>query len=219
MFIRCAINNNVQNYLYKYFERAFLQKSKLLEWKEMSIESPDNELVVKLSQAKDFSDVFELVEEALIKTLNRKRGGIMLGLQDLGAQRNYFIGAYHVVGSNWIVINKTPLRRIRAHSKESDELYNAYLFHVMLHEYIHALGITDERLCRQVTRDVTLQIIQDENHPAVKLAVQGLGALFPFMRYYTPEDYAMLERSPDQRGMPRIEIVRGFDRKNTPYFS
>ena len=85
----------------------------------MSIESPDNELISKLSQAKDFSDVFELVEEALIKTLNRKRGGIMLGLQDLGAQRNYFIGAYHVVGSNWIVINKTPLRRIRMHSNAS----------------------------------------------------------------------------------------------------
>ncbi len=184
----------------------------------MSIESLGNELVAKLSAAKDFSDVFELVELALMKTLNRKRGGIMLGLQDLGASRNYFIGAYHVVGSNWIVINKTPLRKIRMHAKDSDELYNAYLFHVMLHEYIHALGITDERLCREITKDVTLQLF-DENHPATKLAVNGLGALFPFMRYYTQEDYAMLERSPDQRGMPRIEIVRGFNRKNTTYFS
>jgi hypothetical protein len=185
---------------------------------EMSVESPENELATKLSAAKDFSDVFELVEFALMKTLNRKRGGIMLGLQDLGASRNYFIGAYHVVGSNWIVINKTPLRKIRMHAKDSDGLYNAYLFHVMLHEYIHALGITDERLCRQVTRDVTLQLF-DENHPATKLAINGLGALFPFMRYYTPEDYAALEQSPDQRGMPRIEVVRGFNRKNTQYFS
>ena len=194
------------------------KQTKLLEWNEMSIESPGSDLASKLSEARDFSDIFELVEFSVQKTLNRKRGGIMLGLQDLGANRNYFIGAYHVVGSNWIVINKTPLRRIRMHAKDSDELYNAYLFHVMLHEYIHALGITDEGLCRQVTRDVTLQLF-DENHPTAKLAVNGLGTLFPFMRYYTPEDYAMLERSPDQRGMPRIEIVRGFDTRNTTYFS
>jgi hypothetical protein len=190
----------------------------MMDVDEMSIESPENELAAKLSKAQDFSDIFELVELAIQKTLNRKRGGIMLGLQDLGASRNYFIGAYHVVGSNWIIINKTPLRRIRMHAKDSDELYNAYLFHVMLHEYIHSLGITNERLCREVTRDVTLQLF-DERHPASKLAVDGLGTLFPFMRYAEQEDYAALEQSPNERGMPRIEIVRGFDRKNTQYFS
>lgn len=216
MFILLAVQNKLYELITSFIKNYRINEMTGVD--EMSIESPENELAAKLSTAQDFSDIFELVEFALMKTLNRKRGGIMLGLQDLGASRNYFIGAYHVVGSNWIVINKTPLRRIRMYAKDSDELYNAYLFHVMLHEYIHALGITNEHLCREITRDVTLQLF-DESHPASKLAVDGLGTLFPFMRYYDPQDFAIQEGSPDQRGMPRIEVVKGFDRKNTTYFS
>jgi len=59
----------------------------------------------KLDGCATLAEVFELVKQSVKKFLNRHRRGLMLGLADLGMKRGYFVGAFHLVGSNIIVRN------------------------------------------------------------------------------------------------------------------
>jgi hypothetical protein len=76
----------------------------------------------------------------------------MLGLANLGMRRGYFIGAFHPVGSNIIVMNKAPLEV--ALKSTDKQVYNAYCFHLLLHEYLHSLGYVSEETVRELTREV-----------------------------------------------------------------
>lgn len=95
---------------------------------------------------KDLIDTFESVKEVVRKTAGRSRAGLMLGLQELGTFPNGFVGAYYPINSNLIVMNKTPLRRIK---ETNPHLLEPYSFHVLLHEYIHSLGIIDESIAEK----------------------------------------------------------------------
>jgi predicted Zn-dependent protease with MMP-like domain len=105
-------------------------------------------------------ETFEDVKIAVKKIEDRSRAGLMLGLQELGTSPSGFIGAYFPVSSNIIVVNKTPLRRI---FDTNLKLFKPYIFHVLLHEYIHSLGFFDERITEQKTYDISKK--QFGNHP------------------------------------------------------
>ena len=60
------------------------------------------------------------------------------------------LGAYHMLGSNAIVVN-TYLLTILKNIVKSTEEYNSYIFMVLAHEYFHTLGIVDENTVRQMT--------------------------------------------------------------------
>ncbi len=165
-------------------------------------------LIERLDNSESFSDMFEIVEEVVKETFNAHRAGLMLGLAEMGARGNYFIGAFYPVGSNIIVLNKTPLRRIR--ENHDSQVYKSYCFHLLLHEYLHSLGVLNERLVRRMTYQVSFKSFGSD-HPATEIAKKGIGSLFPFVTYPTP-DYPF---EPDRE----IEIVSGFDRRNTMYFS
>ena len=64
----------------------------------------------------------------------------MLGMANLGNHPQGFFGGFFTTGSNVIVLNKIPLQRIK---ETLPELYKPYVFHVLLHEYIHSLGHLD----------------------------------------------------------------------------
>jgi hypothetical protein len=75
-----------------------------------------------------------------------RRAGLSLGLADMGMYRGGFIGGMHFHPGNEIVMNKSPLREII-----KSQPYNivwAYTYHILLHEYIHSLGVIDERQCK-----------------------------------------------------------------------
>src|SRR5660398_29366 len=73
----------------------------------------DEQLIRLFEKAETLSDIFEVVKATVEKTTGKSRGGIMLGLANLGNQPNGFFGAFYPVGSNIIVMNNVPLQRIK----------------------------------------------------------------------------------------------------------
>ncbi len=162
------------------------------------------EFANKLDNSKSFTEIFSLVEDAVMCKYKARRA-VMLGLTDLGAHGNYLVGAFHPVGSELIVLNKTPLRRIK---EVKPEYYNSYIFHILLHEYLHSLGVLDENTVRYLTVEICREIL-GEDHPATQMGAKGIGYFFPFITYPTPE----IDASDMQ-----IEIVKNFSQQTTRYY-
>src|SRR5919201_518041 len=79
----------------------------------------------------DFNEAFELVKSTIEAKFKMHRAGLSLILQGLPTK----LGAYHVLGSNLIIVNKRVLDIIRIY--KSIEEYNSFLFMVLAHEYLH----------------------------------------------------------------------------------
>lgn len=148
-------------------------------------------------------DTFEQVKDAVRKSEGRSRAGLMLGLQELGSSLNGFIGAYYPVSSNIIVVNKTPLRRI---IETRPQLLKPYSFHVLLHEYIHALGYLEEETTKCKTYEISKENF-GEDHIITKLS-SDITQFFPNLVYPI---HGWLPSS----GTPKIKLVKGFDWSNT----
>jgi len=154
----------------------------------------------------DLIDTFEQVKETVRKTEGRSRAGLMLGLQELGASLQGFIGAYYPVASNIIIVNRTPLRRI---TETNPKLLQPYIFHVLLHEYIHSLGFLDEYTTEQKTYEISKKQF-GENHLITKLST-NITKFFPNL-VYPIHGWMPMEETPP------IELIQGFDRSNiNPY--
>jgi hypothetical protein len=124
------------------------------------------------------AELFEVVKRAVRHVLKHERAGLMLALADLGNHPQGFLGAFHYVGSNYIVVNRNPLRRIR---ERNPDWYNAYAFHVLLHEYIHSLGHIDEAETRRLTHEVSRQVFGEE-HLTTQMA-RDMGRFLPDLVY------------------------------------
>ena len=158
-----------------------------------------------LDGTRTLADIFELVKRAVERDVGYARGGLMLGLADLGNHPQGFIGAFYPVATNVIVMNKVPLTRIK---ETNPELYKAYAFHVLLHEYLHSVGYLDERLCRRKVYEISQGLFGDD-HAVTRIATD-VSKFFPNLVY------------PDLAWQPeelRIELVEGFDRGNTGYIA
>jgi hypothetical protein len=157
----------------------------------------------RLKEAKGLPEIFELVKLAVIKTRRKRRGGLMLGIGDLGNHPKGFLGAFYPVATNIIVMNRIPMDRI----KETDpKLYKPYVFHVLLHEYIHALGDVDEISTRTTTYEITKELFGPD-HLATKIA-EDFKPFFPNLVY--PE-VAWQPESLD------FELVDNFDNSSCGY--
>ncbi|DAC72682.1 MAG TPA: hypothetical protein DSN98_03820 [Thermoplasmata archaeon] len=153
-------------------------------------------------------ETYEEVKKAVQKNERRSRAGLMLGLQEIGASLDGFIGAYYPVASNIIIVNKTPLRRILETNKA---LLKPYVFHVLLHEYIHTLGFLDEETTGQKTYEISRQQF-GEHHIITELST-NIRKFFPNL-VYPIHGWLPLKET------PRIELVHGFDFSSTnPYIT
>jgi len=160
----------------------------------------------RLDGCDTLADIFELVKESVKRFLNRQRAGLMLGLANLGMRRGYFVGAFHPVGSNIIVMNRAPLET--ALQTTEKRVFNAYCFHLLLHEYLHSLGYVNEDEVRELTREIC-RLALGSSHPATVMAEQGIAFYFPKVIYFTPEF-----------SLPRdlhIELIKDFDRSSAKY--
>ena len=158
-----------------------------------------------LDGARSLADLFELVKRAVERDVGYARGGLMLGLADLGNHPQGFIGAFYPVATNVIVMNKVPLARIK---ETNPELYKAYAFHVLLHEYLHSVGYLDEAQCRQKVVEISRALF-GETHRVTQIA-DDVSKFFPNLVY------------PDVAWQPQelnIQLVEGFDRGNTGYIA
>lgn len=162
----------------------------------------------KLDGCNNLADVFELVKQSVKRFLSRHRAGLMLGLADLGMRRGYFVGAFYPVGSNIIVMNKAPLKIA---SRNTDRrTYNAYCFHLLLHEYLHSLGYVDEGEVKELTHE-TCMLALGKAHPATVMAERGIATYFPKVTYFT-EEFPLPENF-------QIELVKDFDRSSVGYIN
>ncbi len=153
-------------------------------------------------------ETFEEVKKVVAKNEHRSRAGLMLGLQEIGASLDGFIGAYFPVASNIIIVNKTPLRRILETNKT---LLKPYIFHVLLHEYIHSLGFLDEETTGQKTYEISRQQF-GEHHIITQLSTD--------IRKFFPNLVYPIHGWVPQKNVPPIELVQGFDFSSTnPYIT
>jgi hypothetical protein len=137
----------------------------------------------------NYSHLFDLIRRIVSNVLKKSRAGILLGLEDLGFHPQGFVGGYHRVGTNEIYLNRNVLQMMREETPEAH--YKAYLFHLLLHEYIHSIGFVDEQKTRDFTSIISRSIF-DTKHPVYKIAAWGLNALFPHEFYegpFEPEEH------------------------------
>ena len=104
------------------------------------------QFVEKIASLKDFNETFELVKEVVLQKYKLHRAGLSLILQMMPSN----LGAYHMLGSNAIVVNTYLLTTLKTIVKSTEE-YNSYIFMVLAHEYLHSLGIINENTVRQMT--------------------------------------------------------------------
>jgi hypothetical protein len=164
------------------------------------------DLTLKLEECENFGDVFEIVKKSVKEYLGKERAGLMLVLADLPLN----LGAFHGMGTNSIVMNRTLLDRIvkAGHSRTQ---VNSFVYSILLHEYLHSLGLIEESEVRSLVREISIRWFGD-NHPASKIATAGPWAMLKWPN----EQGGSIEVSQPPRGM---ELVRDFDRSHSNYIS
>lgn len=130
-----------------------------------------------LDRTADYDQVFRVVRDAVRYALHIERPGLGLGLSDLPPS----LGAYWQVTGNLIVLNEGLVGTMRAHASSPTE-FNSFVYVILAHEYLHALGYLDETEVRRVTAYVTRVAFGDE-HPATRMAQGDLWQMFPFLRF------------------------------------
>ena len=160
----------------------------------------------EIKKAKTFADIFEAVKEIVREFLGTDQAGLLVGVTDLGAHSQGFIGAFYSLDANMIIINKRPLARIL---QTNPSIYNYYLFHVMLHEYVHSIGSYDEAQTRQLVHEISMHNF-GQGHIITELA-SNIEKFMPNLTYpahgfVPPQDI-------------NIEFVKGIDKKNTNYIN
>ena len=154
-------------------------------------------------------EIFEQVKRNVRSVMGRHRAGLSLGLIEMGMFRGGFIGGMHFYPGTDIVMNKTPLKIIL--KEQPYEIVWAYTYHILLHEYVHSLGIINEQQCQAITLKISEEIFNDSD-PALIFAKRGIGAYFKDLNIlYAPPDL-------NRQGFS-IEYVSGFDRESQTYFS
>ena len=117
-----------------------------------------------LDTAGSYAEVWQIVKDTVDYALSKRRGSMMLFLDDLPLQ----IGAYHPVGTNNIVLNRL-LVEIVEESLSNKRLVNALVYNLLLHEYLHALGeLSEVEVRRQVV--LVAEKCFGEEHAATVLA-------------------------------------------------
>jgi len=155
---------------------------------------------LRIDEAEGFSGVWEIVKETVKVSLGEHRMGMLLFLDDLPLH----LGAYHPVGTNNIVLNRSLLNIVEAVT-ESKRLVNAFVYSILTHEYLHALGHISEAEVHSLVYDISKQCFGDD-HIVTTLAEK------------TP--WSLLKGIPlNDITLPKqaMEIVKDFEKPNQRY--
>jgi hypothetical protein len=152
----------------------------------------------RLENATKYGEVWEVVKDAVEFALQKHRRGMMLFLDDLPIQ----LGAYHPLGTNNIVLNRTLVQIVEGAIK-SKRVVNALTYNLLLHEYLHALGEISELNVRKLVYEIAEKCF-GENHIATLIAKKTPWALLkgiPLGKIDTPKRV--------------MEIVKDFEKTDT----
>ena len=103
------------------------------------------------------------------------------------------VGAFHPIGTNDIVLNRRLLGKTTSLKEKSN------VFAILVHEYLHSLGFTDERKVRRLTHKVCQENF-GKTHPVIQASLMGPWAEL------SPEDFEDIHQELD------LERVRDFER-------
>ncbi len=148
-----------------------------------------------LDNAKNYAEVWKIVQETAQYALGKRRNSMMLFLDDLPLQ----LGAYYPVGTNNIVLNRALVDVVEANMSDKPTV-NALIYHLLLHEYLHALGEMSEVGVRRDVVEVAKKSF-GEAHIATTLARKSPWVLLKNLQLgpmYTPKRV--------------MEIVRDFEK-------
>jgi hypothetical protein len=154
----------------------------------------------RIDKAQGFSEVWEIVKDSVKDSLGEHRVGMMLFLDDLPLQ----LGAYHPLGTNNIVLNRALTQIVEAATK-SKRLLNAFVYNLLVHEYLHALGHVSEREVRALVYKVSSECF-DEHHIVTRLAKESPWSLLkgiPLGKIEAPKRV--------------MEIVKDFEKSDQKY--
>lgn len=154
----------------------------------------------RINRAEGFSEVWEIVKGTVKDSLGEHRRSMMLFLDNLPLH----LGAYHPLGTNNIVLNRTLVEIVEAATK-SKRLVNAFVYSLLVHEYLHALGHVPEAEVRSLVYRISRECF-GEDHIVTRLAEKSPWALlreFPLRGINAPK-----------RAM---EIVKDFEKSNEKY--
>ena len=152
-----TIPDDTHNWSDRLFEGtdSFLPKNKQEEYTK------------NLDKCTNFKEVFQLVKQSVKESLKAERVGLMLFLADLP----YNVGAYHQVGTNNIVMNRVLLNHVLETSEETRQA-NSFIYSILTHEYLHALGYLKEEDTRALTYRISRDTFGDE-HLATRMAASN----------------------------------------------
>ena len=153
-----------------------------------------------LDEAATYADVWQTVKDTVNYVFGKRRGSMMLFLDDLPLQ----IGAYYPVGTNNIVLNR-HLVDIVENTLTDRSKVNSLVYNLLLHEYLHALGeLSEVEVRRQVVIVATKCF--GEGHSATVLARKSPWILL--------KDIPM-EAIPARKRV--MQIVRNFEKTTDKY--
>jgi hypothetical protein len=159
--------------------------------------APEFPLGRLLDQPADYDTIYRVVRGAVRTALGIDRPGLGLALSDLPPG----LGAYWQVTGNLIVLNESLVQTMRRHASSTTE-FNSFVFVILAHEYLHALGYLDEVAVRKVTAQVVRTVLGPD-HPATRMASGDLWQMYPF-----------LQNAPQGRGR-HFQVVSRFDLDTT----
>lgn len=149
-----------------FYDRSYALKGEVLsipllaEAKTLSKGGPSfiDKFRNSLETAKSYAEVWRIVKGTVEFSLGKRRGSMMLFLDDLPLQ----LGAYHPIGTNNIVLNRTLVEIVKA-SISSKRVVNALVYNLLLHEYLHALGEWSEVEVRRMVVEVARKCFGEEH--------------------------------------------------------
>jgi len=121
----------------------------------------------RLETARSYGEVWDIVKDTVEYALHKRRGGMMLFLDDLPIQ----LGAYHPVGTNNIVLNRVLVQIVEA-AVESKRVLNTLVYNLLVHEYLHALGEFSEATVRNLVVEVARKCF-GEDYLATQVAMKS----------------------------------------------
>lgn len=117
-----------------------------------------------IDDAEGFTGVWEIVKDTVKTCIGKHRLGMLLFLDDLPLH----LGAYHQLGTNNIVLNRSLVNIVESITK-SRKLVNAFVYSILTHEYLHALGHVSEVEVRSLVYEISKQCF-GEDHIVTVLA-------------------------------------------------
>lgn len=155
----------------------------------------------KFEICKNIGDVFELVKETTERSIGQRRAGLTLYLTDLPP----YIGAMHQIGSNAIIMNRLTLKAVKT-SVELKEDANVFIYLILLHEYLHALGYSKEANVRVIAYRIAMDSFGPD-HKITRFSREGLSTILP----------KILKAIKKRSKTFDFEIVKDFDRSSITY--